>query len=132
MGYYTKLAYTFMGEDDDYSFPSPERELFWRLDDLESRLEELSSKKTCQERHLVVHDDIRYALPEHLVTVYEVKRAIEVAKDDLRNKYGITFEAVIGQVNPEHEKEIPDEEYEQISFIGLFMQIINHSDRQVA
>ena len=132
MGYYTNLAATFMGEDDDYSYPSPEREFFWRLDDLESRLEELSSKNICQERHLVVHDDIRYALPEHLVTISEVKRAIEFVRDDLRHKYGINLEAVIGQVNLDHEKEIPDEEYEQISFIGPFMQIINPSDRQVA
>ena len=79
-----------------------------------------------------MHDDIRYALPEHLVTISEVKRAIEFVRDDLRHKYGINLEAVIGQVNLDHEKEIPDEEYEQISFIGPFMQIINPSDRQVA
>ena len=39
MGYYTNPAAVFLGEDSDYSYPSPERELLWRIDDLESRLE---------------------------------------------------------------------------------------------
>ena len=79
MGYYTNLAMSFLGEDSDYSYPSPERELFWRMDDLESRLEELRSKNGCYESHITVLDDIRYALPEHLGTISEVKRAIEFA-----------------------------------------------------
>ena len=77
MGYYTNLAAAFLDEDSDYSYPSPERELFWRMDDLESRLEELRSKNGCYENHITVPDDIRYALPEHLGTISEVKNTQE-------------------------------------------------------
>ena len=132
MGSYTNLAAAFLDENIDYSYPSPERELFWRMDDLESRLEELRIKNACYESHVTVPDDIRYALPEHLGTISEVKRAIEFAKNDLRNKYGINLEAYIGQMDTEYEKNNPDDEYEQISFIGPYMQIINHSDSYAA
>ena len=132
MSYYTNLAAAYMNEDGDYSYPSPERELFWRMEDLESRLEELRSKNACYESHVTVPDDIRYALPEHLGTVHEVKRAIELAKNDLRDKYGINLEAYIDQMNTEYENNNTDEEYEQISFIGPYMQVINHSERDAA
>lgn len=132
MGYYTNLAAAFLDRDNDYSYPSPERELFWRMDDLESRLEELRSKNACYESHITVPDDIRYDLPEHLGTISEVKRAIEFAKNDLKDKYGINLEAYIDKMDTEYEKNDSEEEYEQISFIGAHMQIINHADRYVA
>lgn len=132
MGYYTYLAAAFLDGDSDYSYPSPERELFWRMDDLESRLEELRGKNGYCESHITVPDDIRYDLPEHLGTISEVKRALEFARNDLREKYGINLEAYIDQMESEYEKNNPDEEYEQISFIGPHMKIINHSDRYVA
>lgn len=123
MGYYTNLAAAFLNEDNDYSYTSPERELFWRMDDLELRLEELRIKNACYESHITVADDIRYDLPEHIGTISEVKRALEFARNDLREKYGINLEAYIDQM---------DSEYEQISFIGLHMKIINHFDRHAA
>lgn len=132
MGYYTNLAAEFLDEDSDYSYPSPERKLFWRMDDLESRLEELRSKNACYESHITVPDDIRYALPEHLGTISEVKRAIEFARNELRDKYGINLEAYIDEMDTEYEKNDSDEEYEQISFIGPYMQIINHLDSYAA
>ena len=132
MGYYTNLAAAFRDEDSDYGYPSPEMELFWRMDDLESRLEELRIKNACYESHVTVPDDIRYALPEHLGTISEVKRALEFAKNDLRNKYGINLEAYIDHMDTDYENSNLEEEYEQISFIGPHMKIINHSDRYVA
>ena len=77
-------------------------------------------------------NDIRYALPEHLSTISEVKRALEFARNDLRDKYGINLGSYIDQMDTEYEKDNPDEEYEQISFIGPYMQIINNSDRHAA
>ena len=132
MSYYTNLAAAYMNEDGDYSYPSPERELFWRMEDLESRLEELRSKNACYESHITVPDDIRYALPEHLGTEHEVKRAIELAKNDLRDRYGINLEVGTDQMDTEYEKNNPEDEYEQISFIGPYMQVINHSERDAA
>ena len=95
MGYYTNLAAAFLNEDSDYSYPSPERELFWRMDDLESRLEELRTKNACYESYVTVPDDIRYALPEHLGTISEVKRAIEFAKNDLRNNMELILRHIL-------------------------------------
>ena len=132
MGYYTNLAAEFLDENIDYSYPSPERELFWRMDDLESRLEELRGKNGYCENHITVPDDIRYALPKHLGTIPEVKRALEFARNDLKDKYGINLEAYIDKMDTEYEKNDSEEEYEQISFIGAHMQIINHADRYVA
>ena len=45
------------------------------------------SKRT--QYRLYSEDDIRYALPEHLYDIGKVERAIELAKDDLVNKYGL-------------------------------------------
>ena len=132
MGYYTNLAAEFLDENIDYSYPSPERELFWRMDDLESRLEELRIKNACYESHITVPDEIRYALPEHLGTISEVKRALEFAINDLRDKYGINLEAYIDQMDTEYEKNNPNEEYEQISFIGPYMQIMNYDGKHAA
>ena len=132
MGYYTNLAAEFLDVDSDYSYPSPEMELFWRMDDLESRLEKLRGKNACYESHITVPDEIRYALPEHLGTISEVKRALEFAINDLRDKYGINLEAYIDKMDTEYEKNDSEGEYEQISFIGAHMQIINHFDRHAA
>ncbi len=132
MGYYTNLAAAFLDEDSDYSYPSPERELFWRMNDLESRPEELRSKNGYYESHITVPDDVRYSLPEHLGTISEVKRALEFARNDLRDKYGINLEAYIDQMDTEYEKNNTDEEYEQISFIGPYMQIKNYDDKYAA
>ena len=132
MGSYTNLAAAFLDENIDYSYPSPERELFWRMDDLELRLEELRIKNACYESHITVPDDIRYDLPEHLGTISEVKRAIEFARNDLRDKYGIDLEACINHMKTEYEKNNTEEEYEQISFIEPYTQITKYDDKHVA
>ena len=71
-------------------------------------------------------------MPEHLGTISEVKRALEFARNDLREKYGINLEAYIDQMDSEYEKNNPDEEYEQISFIGPHMQIMNYDGKHAA
>lgn len=65
-------------------------QLLWRLDDLQDRLEELIAKDApYRDGYIYSEDDIRYALPEHLFDIGKVERAIELAKDDLVNKYGL-------------------------------------------
>lgn len=71
-------------------------------------------------------------MPEHLSTIFEVERAIELAKNDLRDKYGINLEAETDQMGTEYENNNTEEKYEQISFIGPYMQVINYSDRDAA
>ena len=43
----------------------------------------------CVDGYICTEDDIRYALPEYLLDIGKVERAIELAKDDLVNKYGL-------------------------------------------
>lgn len=87
--YDTYLPYI-IDDDYDWSYPAPEMQLLWRLDDLQDRLEELVAKDApYRDGYIYSEDDIRYALPEHLFDIGKVERAIELAKDDLVNKYGL-------------------------------------------
>ena len=87
--YDTYLPYI-VNDDYDWSYPAPEMQLLWRLDDLQDRLEELVAKDApYRDGYIYAEDDIRYALPEHLFDISKVERAIELAKDDLVNKYGL-------------------------------------------
>ena len=45
----------------------------------------------CVDGYICTEDDIRYALPEYLLDIGKVERAIELAKDDLVNKYGLIY-----------------------------------------
>ena len=38
MGYFSNLAIDCLDDYEDNSYPSPERQLLWRLDDLKDRL----------------------------------------------------------------------------------------------
>lgn len=87
--YDTYLPYI-VDDDYDWSYPEPETQLLCRLDDLQDRLEELIAKDApYRDGYIYSEDDIRYALPEHLYDIGKVERAIELAKDDLVNKYGL-------------------------------------------
>ena len=90
MKYYDTYLPYIVDDDYDWSYPGPEMQLLWRLDDLQDRLEELIAKDaTYRNWDIYAEDDIRYSLPEHLFDIGKVERAIELAKDDLVNKYGL-------------------------------------------
>lgn len=90
MKYYDTYLPYIVDDDYDRSYPGPEMQLLWRLDDLQDRLEELIAKDApYRDGYIYSEDDIRYALPEHLYDIGKVERAIELAKDDLVNKYGL-------------------------------------------
>lgn len=90
MKYYDTYLPYIVDDDYDWSYPTPEMQLLWRLDDLQDRLEELIAKDApYRDGYIYSEDDIRYALPEHLYDIGKVERAIELAKDDLVNKYGL-------------------------------------------
>jgi len=82
MGYFSSLALDYEEEYEDYSYPSPDRQLKWRLEDLYSRLEEIDGGNI--PRHLIdeglrlTDDEIRYAIPEYFVRASDVERAIEL------------------------------------------------------
>lgn len=90
MKYYDTYLPYIVDDDYDRSYPGPEMQLLWRLDDLQDRLEELIAKDApYRDGYIYSEDDIRYVLPEHLYDIGKVERAIELAKDDLVNKYGL-------------------------------------------
>lgn len=90
MKYYDTYLPYIVDDDYDWSYPEPEMQLLCRLDDLQDRLEELIAKDAPYINwDIYSEDDIRYSLPEHLFDIGKVERAIELAKDDLVNKYGL-------------------------------------------
>lgn len=93
MGCFSSLALEYENDYEDYSYPSPECQLKWRIEDLYSRLEEISEGNI--PRHLIdeglrlTDDEIRYAIPEYFVRASDVERAIELAISDMKSKYDI-------------------------------------------
>lgn len=90
MGYFLNLKIDY---DEDDSYPSPDRQLMWRLEDLQSRLEELQENgeppRYKDDGLRLTDDDIRYAIPEYFMRIADVERAIDLTISDLRFKYNI-------------------------------------------
>lgn len=90
MKFYDRYRPYILDRDYDRSYPSPEKQLLWRLDDLADRLEELlAAGALYRSDYVYTEDAVRYALPKDLWDVDMVEQAIELAKDDLVNVYGL-------------------------------------------
>ena len=74
------LDYSF----SDESYPSPEQQLIWRIEDLK-HIDLKSSTDSCKLSNM----DLLYALPECFGNCYDIEKAIEMAVAMLRDKYGI-------------------------------------------
>ena len=105
MGYFSDLAQKYIDFDYDRSYPSPEEQLLWRLDDLNYKLEELTEKDAPYRGwERLTDNDIRYAIPEYFEKIADVERAIELALEDLKNKYDIE----ISELDSEQEEVFDD------------------------
>ena len=64
MGYFSNLAVQYVPNDHDYSYPPPEKQLLWRLEDLENRLHELTTQRSGRrdEGEYFSEDNLRYVL----------------------------------------------------------------------
>ena len=90
MGYYFKLGKKYIDFGDDRSYPSPEEQLLWRLDELTYKKEELIEKgASYRGPNRLTEDDVRFFLPEYFKSVSDVERAIELAFYDLKNDHDI-------------------------------------------
>ena len=90
MGYYSSLAIDVGLSSYDASYTPPEQQLLWRLDDLYDRLNELPFiKRRDFEGAIFSLHDYRYAPVKCFETYLDVQAAIQIAIDDLNNKYGI-------------------------------------------
>ena len=91
MGYFSNLAAQYVPYDHDHSYTPPEKQLLWRLEDLEERLHELTNQRIGKRDEGVCfsESDLRYVLPGQFLSVSDVRKAIELAVNDLAERYGI-------------------------------------------
>ena len=91
MGYFSNLAAQYVPDDHDHSYTPPEKQLLWRLEDLEERLHELTTQRTGKRDEGVCFSEsnLRYVLPGQFLSVSDVQKAIELAVKDLAERYGI-------------------------------------------
>ena len=91
MGYYSSLAAQYVPYEYDHGDIPPEKQLLWRIEDLEERLHELATQRTGRrdEGACFSKSDLRYVLPEHFCSVSDVLKAIDLAVNDLAERYGI-------------------------------------------
>ena len=88
MGYYFKLGQKHIDLGYDRSYPSPEEQLLWRLDELTYKKEELIKKGASHHGWgRLTDDDVRFAIPEYFDCTADVERAIELALYDLKNDH---------------------------------------------
>ena len=84
MGYFSEQSIIEETHFEDYSYPSFDGQLLWRLDDLSDRYAELVELDApCFGEDHYTNDDYRYAPVECFETLADVARAIEIAKADL-------------------------------------------------
>ena len=103
MGYFSNLAAQDIPYEYDHSITSPEKQLLWRLEDLEERLRELTTQRTGKRDEGVCfsESDLRYALPGQFFSVSDVRKAIELAVNDLADRYGIYVRDELVEEAPE-------------------------------
>ena len=87
MGYYSELAIDDTYRED-HSYPSPELQLKWRIEDLRSRLEDISKGKYgiiahCYTGFRYSKDDLSYAPPEYFCRESDIMDAIAIAEEKL-------------------------------------------------
>lgn len=87
MGYYSELAI----EDayrEDYSYPSPEMQLRWRIEDLKSRLADIAGGSYGVTAHYYIDcrfskEDLAYTPPEYFSRASDITTAISIAEEKL-------------------------------------------------
>ena len=117
MGYFSNLAAKRVTYDYDHSYTPPENQLLLRLEELEDRLDELTHQKTGRrdEGEYFSEDNLRYVLPEHFLSASNVRKAIQLAISDLKDRYGI----YIGDQPAQEQPEVDEITDMQISFLDI-------------
>lgn len=117
MGYFSNLAAQYVPNDHDHSYIPPEKQLLWRLEDLEERLRELTNHRSGKRDDGVCfsESDLRYVLPEHFLSASDVRKAIDLAISDLRDRYGI----YVGDQPAQEEPEVDEITGMQVTFFDI-------------
>lgn len=87
MGYYSESAIE-ENYREDHSYPSPEMQLRWRIEDLQSRLEDIAGGKYGVTAHYYMgcrytKEDLVYAPPEYFSRASDIMTAISIAEEKL-------------------------------------------------
>ena len=91
MGYFSELDLTRKTEYVDRSYHGFEEQLLWRYEDLKNRYQALlNSDAPTSGDDYFSKDDYRYVPIEYCVTLADVYRAMEIAKEELETKCDIT------------------------------------------
>ena len=87
MGYFSELA---IDNDyyEDYSYPSPELELRWRIEDLKDRLDDISKGNYGVTAHYFMgcqfsEKDLAFTPPEYFSRASDILAAISIAEDKI-------------------------------------------------
>ena len=128
MGYFSNLAieyeqYKQAQYQYDVSWTTHEQQLLWRWEDLQELHAELCAQGSSYSSSATyTDDDLRYMLPEHPGgyslrkngTIRDVERAMELAEQELNEKYGI-------DVQPDNLEESDQDELSdnQLSFFMI-------------
>ena len=130
MGYFSNLVAQYVPNDLDRSYTAQEKLLLWRLEDLENRLHELTTQRTGRrdEGEYFSEDNLRYVLPEHFLSASNVRKAIDLAISDLRDRYGI----YVGDQPAQEEPEVDEITGMQISFLDILSLQPCYERRQAA
>lgn len=125
MGYFSNLAMERKNRYPDHSHTPPEKQLLWRLEELEERLQELTRQQTGKrdEGACFSESNLRYVLPGQFLSVSDVQKAIELAVTDLAERYGIYVDGKPAAEIPEMD-EITDM---QISFLDILPLCLPHN-----
>lgn len=87
MGYYSNLEIEGTYHED-HSYPSPELQLKWRIEDLRSRLEDISTGNYGITAHCFMgcrfsRDDLAYTPPEYFSRESDIMDALAIAEESL-------------------------------------------------
>jgi hypothetical protein len=121
MGYFSNLAIDSWENDYDVSWTTHKQQLLWRWEDLHNLLVDMRSWGAAYSGSITYTDDeLRYMLLEHPRgqslrkngTIRDVEKAMELAAQKLKEKYGIDI-----QPEKNEESEIDELTGNQLSFL---------------
>lgn len=120
MGYFSSLAIDYVPYDHDCSYTPPEKQLLWRLEELQDRLEELRTKKRIYEDRVTFSEaNLRYVLPEHFKTTADVEAAIALTISDLKERHGILVCEDNGEKKTPAVDEVSDMQITFLDFLSM-------------
>lgn len=111
MGYYSELAIE-ENYREDHSYPSPEMQLRWRIEDLKSRLEDILGGSYGVTAHYYMgcrfsKEDLAYAPPEYFSRVSDIMTAISIAEEKLTAMEAEDFDIQLKETTVPEIEEIP-------------------------